>query len=117
MFRSVFAALFYLFRPIIYTPQLFPAYAEDLIGSGVRRSSKEFEKGDLVKSGIRRNSKKFRRTNLIKSGVRRILHKFTKRSVNIKSTLLLLSLNFQYMECLLRRYSIYETDVFSQETL
>src|SRR6266536_2729079 len=97
MFRSVFAAPPYPLRPTIYTPQLFPAHAEDLIGSGVRRSSKEF-----------------RRTDLIGSGVRRTSHEFTGRSASIKSTLLLLPLDFQYMECLLRRYSIYGTDVLSQ---
>jgi len=53
MFRSVFVAPSYLFRSIIYIPQFFPAHAEDLIGSGVRRSSKKFGRGDMIRSGVR----------------------------------------------------------------
>src|SRR6266498_3782933 len=68
MFRSVFAAPLYPLRPIIYTPPPFPAHAEDLIGSGVRkrrpswiRNSQEFEGVQKNRSNWIRSSQDFAR--------------------------------------------------------
>ena len=73
-----------------------PVYFEkdNLIRSGVRRSSKEFKRGVLIRLEVRRSSKEFKKINLIGLGVRRTLYEFVGCFVSIKSTLFLLLLNY-----------------------